>query len=137
MQLSLLSRFAARSSPARTDPPSTVPGAWRDSAISQLDAIAAANDAAIVSARRRKLAWSVAMAAALLWLVSGTLPNPARDSAQRQSRSPAAATTSALPVVNRLAVRGTVTEAPPGAPVVVPEALPAAAAVVDDAPRKQ
>jgi len=118
---------------ARSGPPSTVPGAWRDSAISQLDAIAAANDAAVASARRRKLAWSIALGGAALWLASGSLSSPARDAAPRQTRPPA---TAAQPPATRVAVHGKVTEAPTQTLAVVSEARPAvvtgAAAVVDD-----
>ena len=42
MQLSLLTRLARRVDETRHSAPSSVPGAWRDSATSQLDAIAAA-----------------------------------------------------------------------------------------------
>jgi hypothetical protein len=135
MQLNLLSRFATRSSLARTGPPSTVPGAWRDSAISQLDAIAAANEASVVSARRRKAAWAIASVGAALWLASGSLSTPGRDVTLRQSRSPA---TAALPAPSRLAVHGTVTEVPARTPAVATEALPVPVTVdaIDDAARR-
>ena len=44
MQFSLLTPQAERRDDERRGAPSTIPGAWRDSAISQLDAIAAASD---------------------------------------------------------------------------------------------
>lgn len=72
MQLSLLSRTAPSSSEARTGP-STVPGAWRDSAMSQLDTLAAANErVALQSLPGRALAaggllLAVVLGAALLW----------------------------------------------------------------------
>ena len=56
MQLSLLSRFSRHADEARRGPPSSVPGAWRDSAISQLDSIATANEEQVALPRRGRTA---------------------------------------------------------------------------------
>jgi hypothetical protein len=80
MQLSLLSRTAPSSSEARTGP-STQPGAWRDSAISQLDSLAAANErVALQSLPGRMFAAagllvSAVLGAALLWPAPGQPPS--------------------------------------------------------------
>lgn len=68
MQLNLLTRLGARVVMSRAEPPSTVPGAWRDSAISQLEALARANERAAARARRRRRLWTAALSGVvLLW----------------------------------------------------------------------
>lgn len=71
MQLTLLTRLGERVVMRRAEPPSTLPGAWRDSAISQLDALAAAHEPLVSEARRRRVAWGAAIAGVLLlWSAS-------------------------------------------------------------------
>ena len=88
MQLSLLSRTPPGSSDARTGP-STQPGAWRDSAISQLDTLAAANErVALQSLPGRVFAAAgllvaAVLGAAVLW------PSPQQHTAARAVAVPA------------------------------------------------
>jgi len=71
MQLNLLTRLGERIVMTRAEPPSTVPGAWRDSAISQLEALARANERAAARARRRRRLWVAGVSGlVLLWGVS-------------------------------------------------------------------
>jgi hypothetical protein len=71
MQLNLLTRLGARVVMSRAEPPSTVPGSWRDSAISQLDALARANERAAARARRRRRLWTAGLSGVvLLWGVA-------------------------------------------------------------------
>jgi type IV secretory pathway VirB10-like protein len=132
MQLSLLSRFTSGATLARSEPPSTVPGAWRDSAISQLDALAAANDSLAASARRRKIAWAVVLGGAALWLLSASLSTSVRnDAPRRPSVAP-----SALAPVSVPSATASVRQAPADPPAAQAEALPVAVAPIDDAARK-
>jgi chromosome segregation protein len=133
MQLSLLSRFASGATLARSEPPSTVPGAWRDSAILQLDALAAANDTMAASARRRKIAWAVVLGGAALWLLSASLSTSVRDDAPR--RPPSVAPSALAPVTVPTATPS-VTRAPADPPAAQADALPVAVAPIDDAARK-
>lgn len=135
MQLNLLARLSPRAGQARHDPPSTVPGAWRDSAISQLDALAAANER-IAAARLRRQAAGLAMVGAVALLVSAALWRPPREATPRPIVS--AAVTEARPVM-------VVARQPPGAAapssVAAPMApaaavQPAAASEIDEAARK-
>jgi hypothetical protein len=66
MQLNLLMRLGQRVVLSRAEPPSTLPGAWRDSAISQLEALARANERALARARRRRQLWTAGVSALLL-----------------------------------------------------------------------
>lgn len=71
MQLNLLTRLGQRVVMSRAEPPSTVPGAWRDSAISQLEALARANERAAARARHRRRLWTVGLfGVGLLWAVA-------------------------------------------------------------------
>lgn len=88
MQLSLLSRTPPGSSDARTGP-STQPGAWRDSAISQLDTLAAANERVALQSLPGKvfaaagLLVAAVLGAAVLW------PSPQQHTAARAVAVPA------------------------------------------------
>jgi hypothetical protein len=80
MQLSLLKRPASRRDDERLGSPSTLPGAWRDSAISQLDAIAAANDRRAATRLRTQAALFALLGLAAL-LISAWWPRAQRSSA--------------------------------------------------------
>jgi hypothetical protein len=133
MQLSLLSRFSSGATLARSAPPSTVPGAWRDSAILQLDTLAATNDSLAASARRRKIAWAAVLGGAALWLLSASLSTPVRNDVPR--RTPAGAT-SALPATTAPAAPAPVRQVPADPPSAQADALPVAVASIDDLQRK-
>jgi len=69
MQLSLLSRLSPGAADSRRGPPSTVPGAWRDSAILQLESIAATNAESVRQRRlRRMMVWAMCAGVLSLWL---------------------------------------------------------------------
>lgn len=75
MQLNLLARLSPRAGQSRRDAPSTVPGAWRDSATSQLDAIAATNER-VAAARLRRKAAALATVGGVALLVGASLWRP-------------------------------------------------------------
>lgn len=81
MQLNLLSRLALRTAQARADAPVTVPGLWRDSAITQLEAIAAANERVAAARLRRQAAWLAAAGGAAL-VLSVSLWRPVQEQAR-------------------------------------------------------
>ncbi len=116
MQLSLLSRLYRPADEARRDAPSTVPGAWRDSAILQLETIAAAQAQQTLIEKRNGLAWSVALGVAALTALV-LLAQPKRDDA---------VTVATFPLVPR---------AQPAAPAPMPvaESVPAALGPRDEA----
>lgn len=102
MQLSLLSRTPPGSSDARTGP-STQPGAWRDSAISQLDTLAAANERVALQSLPGKVFGAAGLlvvaviGAAVLWpspqqrASTGTASVPTRIAPAVQAKPSAAA----------------------------------------------
>jgi type IV secretory pathway VirB10-like protein len=134
MQLSLLTRLARRVDETRHSAPSSVPGAWRDSATSQLDAIAAANDRMAAARLRRQAAWLATVGGVAL-LVSAALWRPARE-APRPMAAGSIAEARAVPVVARpqpaiaAAAPAVVAPAPP---VATPLPQPTPTAVVSDA----
>lgn len=135
MQLSLLTRLARRVDETRHSAPSSVPGAWRDSATSQLDAIAAANERLAAARLRRQAAWLASVGGVAL-LVSAALWRPARE-APRPMVAGSIAEARAVPVVARpqpavaAAAPAVVAPAPPmAAPLPQPTAP---TAVVSDA----
>jgi len=147
MQLNLLTRFGPRAAAFRRDPPSTVPGAWRDSAISQLEALAAADKRRAAQALRRRLARAVALGGAVLFVGAALWRPPAgeprgRATATAQTRPVVAPTppaappaTTPIPAAPMLAMRA---DAPsPGTPTVVADAVPVVAATADDEAARQ
>jgi hypothetical protein len=135
MQLSLLTRLSRRVDEARLSAPSSVPGAWRDSATSQLDATAAPNDRRAAARLRRQAAWLATVGGVAL-LVSASLWRPARE-APRPMAAGSIAEARAVPVAARpqptiaAAAPAAVT---PAAPLVAPLPQPTApTAVVSDA----
>lgn len=141
MQLNLLSRLGPRAAAPRTEPPSTVPGAWRDSAIMQLEAIAAANERAAVLARRRNAAALVSLVCVVLgvWAMLWR-PLPDGNDTPRTlavwAGPPAAATPAAVADAPRVVAVETTPQvaavAPAAEPTAVPDAQPVVAATADD-----
>jgi hypothetical protein len=115
MQLSLLNRPALRRDDERPGSPSTLPGAWRDSAISQLDAIAAANDRRAAT-RLRTQAALFALLGLLALLISAWWPSAQRSLAVAVPASAVAPS-----------ARGAVDEAKAAAPAAPVVALAASA----------
>jgi len=162
LQLNLLTRLGPRAEESRRGPVSTVPGAWHDSAISQLDAIVATNEHLAAQAWRRRAVWvATLVAAALLVLVS--LWRPARDepslhtSALAAPRAPVSVAAGAAPAgqapiaVNMMAVTTRVAPTPvvsaptatrpvvstaSAAPLAMAGAVPVVATPIDEAARK-
>jgi hypothetical protein len=140
MQLSLLSRTAPSSAEARTGP-STQPGAWRDSAISQLDTLAATNErVALQSLPGRVFAAAgllvaAVLGAAVLW------PTPGQNPSARAATAPAlaAAVVQVAPSAPADPVPGAGAgplDAIAAAPVSDESSLPAAAGSDDEDARK-
>lgn len=143
MQLSLLSRTAPGGSEARTGP-STQPGAWRDSAISQLDTLAATHERAALQTFPGRalaaagLALAVVLGAAVLWPAPGTAL-PARPGAMPTPgvgtlATAPAALSEAAPAVS--AGTGASPDPSGATPVSEETSMPAAAAADDDEARK-
>lgn len=102
MQLNLLTRLGARVVISRAEPPSTVPGAWRDSAISQLEALARANERAAARARRRRRLWTAGLSGVvLLW--GAAMWRQAIDPPRVTAPMPALASTPAAPLESAVA----------------------------------
>ena len=132
MQLNLLSRLALRTTQARGDAPVTVPGLWRDSAITQLEAIAAANERVAAARLRRQAAWLAAAGGAAL-VLSVSLWRPA----QEQARALPAAIAAVAPLVTtaqQVAALSTPPLTAATAETVTPVAPMAAAPVAADTP---
>lgn len=75
MQLTLLSSIT-RAAGRHSEPPSTVPGSWRDSAISQLDQLAASNEPRTGMARRRGATLWIGLLGGVAVLMLGLLLRP-------------------------------------------------------------
>jgi hypothetical protein len=144
MQLHLLTRLGERIVMTRAEPPSTLPGAWRDSAISQLEALARANERAAARARRRRRNWMLALGGlVLLWAVSmwrqaaepPRVPAPL-EAARVPTMAPAA--TAAAPLASPVAtvVAGVAPTADAPDPVAAAPANAVVAAADDEAARK-
>lgn len=120
MQLSLLSRLRPDFADSRRGPPSTVPGAWRDSATMQLDSIAAANDLLARQTRRRRL-WAIAGLSgatallALAWQSPRGEQVPVRLAAPTQLQPTQIATPAVVPVTLPPVTAVPVTEVPAAA----------------------
>jgi hypothetical protein len=156
MQLNLLTRLGARVVMSRAEPPSTVPGAWRDSAISQLEALARANERAAARARRRRRLWTAALSGVVLlwgaamWRQAIDPPRVPAPMLARASTPAAPIEPAAAPVVAEMSLASAAPTLLAAAPVaaeaadsatappssVVTDAVPVVASVDDEATRK-
>lgn len=149
MQLNLLTRLGQRVVLSRAEPPSTLPGAWRDSAISQLEALARANERVAARARRRRNLWAlglgtlVALWGLSLWRQASEPPRvpppllgalPADAPAQRPVMVAAAPAPPVEATVIELVTHAG--EARVVAPAIVTDALPVVASAEDEAAAK-
>ncbi len=103
MQLSLLSRTAPSSSDARTGP-STLPGAWRDSAISQLDTLAATNERVALQTLPGRIFAAAGLAVAMVLGAAVLWPAPRTPAATPAVPASAAASPEARPGPEAVAV---------------------------------
>lgn len=133
MQLNLLMRLGQRVVLSRAEPPSTLPGAWRDSAISQLEALARANERALARARRRRQLWTAGVGALLL-LWAAALWRQASEGPRVPVPGPGPMLALAQPRAEPVAVAAVPAAAPAELPAQPTAALIAAAAAADTPP---